>query len=99
MPTLSGPEVPLAGDEEVVAHSRQQRDRSLVHGAAWAAGARISAQVVTWSVTLLVARVLSPADYGIEIPLIVRDHIAKVVDVNITLLCDPIPSPAPTATK
>ncbi|MBC7448243.1 MAG: YceI family protein [Hymenobacteraceae bacterium] len=44
--------------------------------------------------------VISPADYGIEIPLIVRDHIAKVVDVNITLLCDPIPvTLSPTATK
>lgn len=43
--------------------------------------------------------VVSPADFGIEIPLIVRDHIAKVVDINVTLLCDPIATPAPTATK
>jgi YceI-like domain len=43
--------------------------------------------------------VISPADYGIEIPLVVRDHIAKAVDVNITLICDPIPAAAPTATK
>ncbi len=42
--------------------------------------------------------VISPADFGIEIPFIVRDHIAKAVDVNITLLCDPI-APSPTATK
>ena len=42
--------------------------------------------------------VIAPADFGIVIPLIVRDHIAKAVDVSITLLCDPI-SPAPTATK
>lgn len=43
--------------------------------------------------------VIAPADYGIEIPLVVRDHIAKAVDVNITLICDPITSPSPTATK
>ncbi len=42
--------------------------------------------------------VIAPADYGIEIPLIVRDHIAKAVDVNISLFCDPI-APLPTATK
>ena len=42
--------------------------------------------------------VIAPVDYGIEIPLIVRDHIAKVVDVNITLICDPI-ALSPTATK
>ena len=42
--------------------------------------------------------VIAPADFGIESPFIVRDHIAKAVDVNITLLCDPI-APSPTATK
>ncbi len=44
--------------------------------------------------------VISPADYGIDIPLIVRDHIAKAVDVNITLICDPVSvNASPTATK
>lgn len=43
--------------------------------------------------------VIAPADYDIEIPTIVRDHIAKAVDVSITLICDPIPAVSPTATK
>ncbi len=36
-----------------------------MQGVAWAAGARVLAQIVTWVVTLLVARILSPEDYGI----------------------------------
>lgn len=32
---------------------------------------------------------VAPADYNIEIPLIVRDNIAKSVDVFVTLLCEP----------
>lgn len=43
--------------------------------------------------------VVSPADYKIDIPLIVRDHIAKSVDVQVTLLMDPAQAPPATATK
>jgi polyisoprenoid-binding protein YceI len=35
--------------------------------------------------------VIAPADYRIEIPLLVRGHIAKTVDVTVALACDPIP--------
>jgi len=31
----------------------------------WTAGARLTAQVVTWAITLVVIRILSPADYGL----------------------------------
>lgn len=41
---------------------------------------------------------VAPADYNIEIPLIVRDHIAKSVDVFVTLLCEPT-TPQSTADK
>lgn len=34
---------------------------------------------------------VAPADYRIEIPLLVRGHIAKTVDVTVTLACDPLP--------
>ena len=35
--------------------------------------------------------VVVPADYHIEIPLLVRGHIAKTVDVTVALSCDPLP--------
>ncbi len=31
----------------------------------WTVGARLTAQVVTWAITLIVIRILSPADYGL----------------------------------
>jgi hypothetical protein len=34
---------------------------------------------------------VAPADYRIEIPLLVRGHIAKTVDVAVALTCDPLP--------
>jgi hypothetical protein len=34
---------------------------------------------------------VAPADYKIEIPLLVRDHIAKVVSVRVALTCEPAP--------
>jgi teichuronic acid exporter len=40
-------------------------DRSLVHGIAWTAAARWVTQVFSWASTLVVARLLSPADYGL----------------------------------
>lgn len=35
--------------------------------------------------------VVAPADYHIEIPLLVRGHIARTVDVTVALTCDPLP--------
>ncbi|GAB3234177.1 hypothetical protein GCM10027346_22820 [Hymenobacter seoulensis] len=33
---------------------------------------------------------VAPADYGIEIPLLVRENIAKVVGIKVTLSCEPV---------
>jgi len=33
---------------------------------------------------------VSPADYKIEVPLLVRDHIAKVVSIRVALNCEPV---------
>lgn len=33
---------------------------------------------------------VAPADYKIEIPALVRDHIAKIVRVRVALSCDPV---------
>jgi O-antigen/teichoic acid export membrane protein len=40
-------------------------DASLVRGIAWVGAAKWSTQALTWVATLVIARVLSPADYGI----------------------------------
>jgi polyisoprenoid-binding protein YceI len=34
---------------------------------------------------------IETADYNIEIPMLVRGHIAKTVDVTVALACDPLP--------
>lgn len=40
-------------------------DRSLVHGIAWTAGLKWLTQVLSWASTLVVARILTPGDYGL----------------------------------
>lgn len=35
---------------------------------------------------------VAPADYKIEIPLLVRDHLAKVMSVRVALACTPAPA-------
>ena len=45
--------------------SHPNLDGTLVRGLAWTAGMKWSAQVVSWASTLIVARLLTPEDYGI----------------------------------
>lgn len=40
-------------------------DTSLVHGVAWIGAVKWSTQALTWLATLLIARILSPSDYGV----------------------------------
>lgn len=40
-------------------------DRSALHGVAWTGAAKWSTQVVAWASTILVARILTPADIGL----------------------------------
>lgn len=40
-------------------------DHSLLHGIAWTGGVKWAAQAMSWASTLVVARILSPEDYGI----------------------------------
>lgn len=40
-------------------------DRSLVHGLAWTSGAKWGGQLLSWASTLIVARLLTPEDYGL----------------------------------
>jgi len=40
-------------------------DRVLVHGIAWSAAAKWTAQIASWASTIVVARILTPNDYGL----------------------------------
>src|SRR3954447_9085815 len=53
--------------QEVVAAppTSAELDASLVRGIAWVGAARWSTQALTWIATLIIARLLSPSDYGI----------------------------------
>jgi PST family polysaccharide transporter len=44
----------------------EELDRSLVRGIAWTGGVKTVVQAVSWLSTLIVARLLSPTDYGIS---------------------------------
>jgi O-antigen/teichoic acid export membrane protein len=43
----------------------QSLDRSLVSGIAWTGGMKWATQILSWAATLVVARILSPSDYGL----------------------------------
>src|SRR5690606_17194998 len=45
--------------------SRPQLDRALASGLAWTGAMKWAAQGVTWVSTILVARLLSPEDFGL----------------------------------
>ena len=47
------------------AATRQQLDRALIRGVAWTGGLKWATQLVSWGITLGLARILSPGDYGI----------------------------------
>jgi O-antigen/teichoic acid export membrane protein len=44
---------------------RKNLDRVLIRGVAWTAAVKWLTQIVTWSTTLIVARLLAPSDYGL----------------------------------
>ena len=43
----------------------RELDRSLIRGIAWTGGAKWASQLLTWASTLIVARLLTPEDYGL----------------------------------
>ena len=44
---------------------QKKLDNALVSGVAWTAGVKWISQILTWGLTLLVARLLQPSDYGL----------------------------------
>src|SRR5256712_686008 len=40
-------------------------DRTIIHGMTWTVGIKVATIVVSWACTIMIARILSPQDYGI----------------------------------
>ena len=59
--TISKPDSPLP----LSAVEHRKLDRSLIKGVAWTGAAKWSIQLFTWAMTLVIARLLTPDDYGI----------------------------------
>ena len=59
-------------------------DRSLVVGVAWTAGMKWGTQILSWASTLLVARLLSPTDYGLYgMAMVFQGFLAPIYDLGI----------------
>jgi O-antigen/teichoic acid export membrane protein len=59
-------------------------DRSLVVGVAWTAGMKWGTQILSWASTLLVARLLSPTDYGLfGMAMVFQGFLAPIYDLGI----------------
>lgn len=56
---------PSQADEEDAGLGRAALDRSLVRGIAWTGAVRWFTQVLSWASTLVVARLLTPGDFGL----------------------------------
>ncbi len=58
----------VVGNSDTRGHrpaDRASLDRSLVHGVAWTGSVKWITQIAAWAATLIVARILSPDDYGL----------------------------------
>ncbi|MEO8199506.1 MAG: lipopolysaccharide biosynthesis protein [Gemmatimonadota bacterium] len=64
---MSSPATPEVNDQEAAlkAETGRHLDRSLMHGVAWTGGMKWVTQVFSWAATLIIARLLTPADYGL----------------------------------
>jgi O-antigen/teichoic acid export membrane protein/glycosyltransferase involved in cell wall biosynthesis len=62
-----------------VTEASRQLDRSLARGIAWTGGVKWATQVISWGVTLVVARLLVPEDYGLFAMATVYMGIAQLV--------------------
>ena len=54
-----------AGVNPAMGQSSASLDRMFVRGVAWIGGVKWGVQLVTWASTIIVARILTPQDYGI----------------------------------
>lgn len=65
MPTTNEPATSPAASSQPPEATRRALDRSLTAGLAWTGLAKWTAQLLSWISTVIVARLLTPGDYGI----------------------------------
>lgn len=59
-------------------------DRSLILGVAWTAGMKWGTQILSWASTLVVARLLTPTDYGLfGMAMVFQGFLAPIYDLGI----------------
>jgi teichuronic acid exporter len=62
----------------------QALDRTLLTGMAWTAGMKWGTQILSWASTLIVARLLTPVDYGLYgMAMVVQGFLAPIYDVGL----------------
>ena len=54
-------------------------DRTLVQGIAWTGAIRWTAQTISWAATFVIARLLTPADYGLVGMAMIYVGLAQIV--------------------
>jgi O-antigen/teichoic acid export membrane protein len=60
-------------------------DRSLLLGVAWTAGMKWATQVLSWASTLVIARLLVPADYGLfGMAMVYMGFVAPIYDLGLS---------------
>lgn len=55
----------MTSSESPTSLDQDQLDRSVLSGATWSATAKWGSQLIAWVGTILIARILTPADYGL----------------------------------
>ena len=70
--------------ESTAAARYQSLDRSLLTGVAWTAGMKWLTQLVSWAATLVVARLLTPRDYGLfGMAMVYMGFVAPIYDLGL----------------
>jgi len=79
-PASPPPAAPPGPPPPPASPDRRDLDRSLVSGIVWTGAAKWSTQVITWGATLILARLLTPADFGLVGLAMVYVGLVKVVN-------------------
>src|SRR5262245_49063645 len=73
-----------SGRSEPLAEDRGGMKLSLVRGLAWTGAAKSVIQLVTWTSTIVIARFLSPDDYGVvQLAMVFLNFITNLNELSI----------------
>ena len=65
--------------------AKRALDRSLLLGVAWTAGMKWGTQLLSWGSTLIIARILAPADYGLfGMAMVYMGFVAPIYDLGLS---------------